>query len=225
MAYKIELGISGYTDEHVNSTCTLDTRQRMLKDAQRLWNRPSKFELVESLDLAYLSYWPVREGILLCAVESEDPQPGHLFDVRVLTHTPGPPTESWQVKLPVAESGILSIDPSLDLAVTRAALGGAEGKNPRAWFSCCLVSLRTGQKHPLAREETLHLKVSERVQSRPHYTRVQTFGSTLCVSMASGIQLFTEMALVNWHTGEQLAVSVWHCTSPRPLSLILPNIT
>ncbi|KIP11262.1 hypothetical protein PHLGIDRAFT_33436 [Phlebiopsis gigantea 11061_1 CR5-6] len=203
LAYKIELGISGYTDEHVNPACTLDARQRMLKGARRLWNRPCKFELVESLDLTLLSYWPVREGILLCAVESENG--GHLFDVRVLTHTPGPPTESWQVNLPVAESGILFIDPCQELVVTRAALGEAEGKNSRAWFSCSLVSLRTGQKHPLAKEGILHLKVSERVQSKPHYTRVQTFGSTLCVSMASGIQLFTEMTTFNWHTGEQLA--------------------
>lgn len=177
----------------------------MLADAQSIWKRPGRFALVQSLSISNLSYLAVREGAFLrCADREVDER---LFDVSVISHKPGgPQTESWQVKLPVTEKGMLCIDPLQDLIITRTTAANVGIRDQVAWFSCSILSLRTGAQHPRAQQPSIHMLVSERVQNKPHYTRVQVFGQTLLVSMASGFQFFTEIAAFDWLTGEQMAV-------------------
>ena len=201
--------MSGYTDEHLHPTYSLDARRRLLSNVQRTWTHPARFELVETLSFTNLSYWPVREGVLLRNANPEDDD--KTFNVSVISHKPsGPPTISWSVKLPVTESGILCIDPMQDLIVVRSSVSGLgpDRSEQSNWFCCTPLSLRTGAPHPRAKQHSIQFKVSRRVQSKPHYTRVQVFDGTLAVSMASGFQFFTEIAMFDWTSGEQIAVSV-----------------
>ena len=177
----------------------------MLAQAQRVdaWKRAASFELVEMLSFNSLSYWPVRDGVLLRIANPDAAD--NLFDVSVVSHAPGPPTRSWRVTLPVSESGILCIDPGQDLIIVRVSQSSI--KEDLLYFSCSPLSLRSGLPHPRAKQRVIRLRVSERVQTKPHYTRLQVHGQTLAISMASGFQFFTEIAVFDWTSGEQIAVS------------------
>jgi hypothetical protein len=221
LQYKIALSMSGYTDEHLHPNCTLDMRRRLLSDMQRTWTCPGSFALVEVFSFTNLSYWPVRDGVLLRNADPEGDD--KTFDVSVTSHkSSGPPTISWDVKLPVTESGILCIDPAQDLIVVRSSIPnpGSRMLEQLSWFCCTPLSLRTGAPHPRAKQHLLRFKISNRVQNKPHYTRVQVFDGTLAVSMASGFQFFTEIAIFDWTTGEQIAVSRIHVTKTHLFVLI-----
>ncbi|EKM53478.1 uncharacterized protein PHACADRAFT_79970, partial [Phanerochaete carnosa HHB-10118-sp] len=204
--------LSGYTDEHVHPRCSLAIRQRMLADAQRVWKGAAAFELVQTLSFKHLSYWPVRHGILLRIADVERDSDYYdtnredtVLDVSIITSTPGPPTLSWRVTLPVTESAILCVDPTQDLAVIRAPRSETNSRDAPLYFSCVPLSLRTGLTHLQAKQRMIRFRLSERVQTRPHYTRVQVYGPTLAVSIASGIHHFTEIVVFDWTSSEQLA--------------------
>lgn len=232
LTYIVELGMAGYTDEHVSPSCSRATRRRMLADAQRLWKRAAAFKLVQTRAFSQLSYWPVRYGVLLrAAPRSDDDAATHgeetRLDIDVVGQGPGAPTQGWRVTLPVGESGILHIDPAEDLVVVRTPRDAMPLREALAFFSCAPLSLRTGRTHPRAREPRLRFRLSDRVQSRPHYTRVQVHGATLAVSMASGIAFFTEIVVFDWTSGDQIAsftsATNTHCTWGDPAVLISPR--
>ncbi|GJE91483.1 F-box protein [Phanerochaete sordida] len=232
LTYIIELGISGYSDEHLDPSCTRAERRQLLAEAQRIWKRAASYKLIESHSFSQLSYWPVRHGVLLRMATIGRDGGAHspddtTLDVTIVDDAPGPPTRGWRVTLPVSESGILHIDPAQDLVVVRAPRQDMSLQEALLYFSCVPLSLRTGQAHPRAAARSLRFRLSERVQSRPHYTRVQVHGPTLAISMASGIQFFTEIVVFDWTTGEQIASfcssTSASCIWGDPAVLILPT--
>ena len=114
--------------------------------------------------------------------------------------------------MPVTESGILCIDTMQDLIVVRSSAPGVPLNQQSGSFCCTPLSLSTGKHHPRARQQFMRFNVSERVKNKPHYTRLQVCNETLAVSTASGFQLFTEITIFDWTTGDQIAVSTLHAT-------------
>lgn len=215
----MDLELSGYTDKHVHPRYTLETRRRMLENAQRVWKRPGRFTPIESLSCTNLSYWLVREGILLRSRDWIERNKG--FEVSIISHKPlGPPTVSWQLNLSVTEGGIFWIDTTQDLLVVRS-LRTFHEQTDVTRFSCSPLCLFTGTPHPLARRHEIDLKVSDRVRNKPHHTRIQVFGTTLAINQASSVLLFSEVSLYNWQTGEQLAVRLmFHPVDPTSSTYI-----
>ncbi|KAI0343404.1 hypothetical protein BDW22DRAFT_1355835 [Trametopsis cervina] len=216
--YQIDLFVAGFDDTRLSPSYTTQARHQFLSAARDVWRGNRGVALVETLHVANLEYWPIRDSVLLrkrsnrADANAEDPslRDSITFDVsQVRTEVDADSALAhWQIRLHKETGSIACIDATQDLLIVRfhrpteSVLTDAPHEQ---WYCLAIYSLSTGEPHHRASQTTIEFRMSQRVIKNPHYTRVHVLDNVLAVNMASGFQLFTETTFFDWTTGEKKA--------------------